>query len=465
MRFFSFYACLFFYWLIFSVMLAVGGVYSDSVASIAPLVLVSLFVFLGLLFVSLISLKLWVFCLPIVVIFLPNLVNDIFPSFPMGPSSEVITADYSVISHIDVYFMALAFHLFRLSSSLKFESKDLLFVFLTLIVFIVYLISSIRYFDSPDLFGLFLSGTYQIRYFYYGLLFAIVFDFRRHFQYFVLGVVVGLAFLCVESVIYSVSQNNARLSSGNYGVNVFANALVLISVYLLLCTKRLKKEVKIIIYTSVILALICILLSGTRVALFSIFVGLTFYSVLLCADRGSVNLRFVASVLLILVPLTFCIYFVVAYFDIMYKYFGHEAMSSLVTRGTLWVSSIEIFSKNVLGAGNLMFNVLRYEIYDVPILLDPHSDYFGFLVSYGFFGVLVWPAFVIYVFCSTIKLSRSHFAFWSYKFTVYFSLSVLFVSSITNSNFQKHQLFMLCIILFFSAFRESSNLIFIRNQK
>lgn len=429
---------------------------SDFVFEIDFFVLLSIAIFLTLFLASFWSFRVWLAVFPLVLFLVPNSVNDVFPFFNMGPDHEVASATFSTFTHIDIYFFSLIFHFFgRLFyESLEVGLRFLILFFVFLIFSFLYLFLSVRYLEDSQLLGLFLAGTYQVRYLFYGFIFFLMFEFVKHARVFVVALLVGLACLILESTVFSHTEGLSRISSGNFGVNVFANLLVFLVCFFVFSRTFFRGWLGLFFAFVLLSAIAVVFFSQTRIALVSLIFAMLFYLILRFSRNLSVMAKLSCFLVLLLAPLIFS--FVYFFFNINYfqEVLGYNFISSLMTRHSLWSASLEIFSDNFLGVGNLIFNVLRYEYFKVAVLLDPHSDYFGFLVGYGVLGLGFYITFLVYSYFLVFKFSGQYFSSgYSYPFATFFALSVLSVSSLTNSNFQKHQFYILIIFVFVAGIK------------
>ena len=74
--------------------------------------------------------------LPFVLLAFPNVINDFFPSFMMGPIIESRVASFSYITHIDLFLLYGLFFLKKSSKQIINQKEILKFLFLlTLILF------------------------------------------------------------------------------------------------------------------------------------------------------------------------------------------------------------------------------------------------------------------------------------------------------------------------------------------
>jgi O-antigen ligase len=130
------------------------------------------------------------------------------------------------------------------------------------------------------------------------------------------------------------------------------------------------------------------------------------------------------------------------------SYIYDEDFSSINTRLTLWQITIQIITDHYFsGVGNLVWNFMKYD-YGSPfdVLLDPHSDYLNYLVSYG---LLLGGGIIFYFFAKPLLISLTLRGEFRYRRTwlidhyfVFFSfLLPVCISSFSNSNTMKHQLF------------------------
>ena len=153
--------------------------------------------------------------LPFVLLAFPNVINDFFPSFMMGPIIESRVASFSYITHIDLFLLYGFVFLKKSSNQIINQNEILKFLFfLTLILF--FFLLTIFFTSSEDLLFLFATGNYQIRYILIFILYMLRIDLeKKHFQYVIYGFSFSLWFLLVESSFFSLKTGRDHLISGS----------------------------------------------------------------------------------------------------------------------------------------------------------------------------------------------------------------------------------------------------------
>ena len=392
------------------------------------------------------------FLLPMIAITVPNAINDLLPSNIMGPTWETNSSDFSFITHIDIFCIAVL---------LKYQHQlDTNFIKPPLILIAAlaayYIFHVITYSDNTTMLGGFLIGLYQIRYFIYCILLSSLFQESRHFKYIFWGVCLSAVLLVSESLITTTLRGGGlidRLGSGNFGTNVFGNFLAGLILMIGTGAKLLiqTRKYRFACYFLCTILVCALWLTGTRSALAAAITSqLAIFMILSQGSRAKKNL----TITVCIVALIICSFFAYKYgarlaetgvFSGNYTYDGDA--SSINTRLVLWGITLEMISDHyAFGVGNLVWNFLKYN-YGSPfaVLLDPHSDYLNYLVSYGpLLGIGLITYLYIYPLSRISKMRRS-FHRGSYSAKCYFvflsSMLPILISSFSNSNTAKHQVF------------------------
>lgn len=433
--------------------------------------LISLSYFILLLISSFHSQKVFWFLLPIVIITVPNAVNSIFPGFYLTHLNERGNASFSFISHIDIYLLFQ--FLLILVKGEKFElpkdkSFNLLYVLICLLVITLLYKSTEVVYNGGDLIYV-LNGAFHFRYLFLVLLLSFQLKVCENEQAFFYGILLSVPILFLEGLVTSV-LNGADLmgsfQSGNFANNVFGNFLVFLFVYLLSLDSSFFK-VHLFVRACLLLLLVSILMTGVRGALLSLIFGLISYYLLI---RMSVNLILGYFLFILLIVITTFYYFDLFFLfdytkDLFFSFqlviengFGSKGIridennSSLITRFALWSGTFQMAIDNwFFGVGSSQWNFLKGQ-YGIPfgVLLDPHNDYLNFFALYGVGGLLF--VFIIYV----RPMLYVVFNKLSGKVNPYnLSLFALSISSLTNANNTKHQVFaMVSVFLVLSVWHE-----------
>lgn len=412
---------------------------------------ISALCFCTLLVVAAHSMRLYFFLLPVVILCVPNAINDIFPGQSMAPNSALwYPPDFSLITHIDIFLLFGVFYYWR---DLGVRLLDVLvLMFAVVVVFLLYL------------FGVWkveaIYGLYQIRY-----AFLIYLIFRRGLDEFLLknifkGYSFAFLFVCFESVVFTLLVGDGGLVSGNLGKNPLGHMLAASVIMFFSMPNdvvgRFKK------YAFSALAFVFLIWNGTRFSLMA----------LLVVSLGWLLFRKKKPVwnwlIFLMLPLLLIVFVSIPQvgsiisglqaidFDpaVISDSDRTEDSSSMVTRMVLWYASFEIFMDNYwLGVGPGGWSFLKDGYIGADrylFLLDPHSDVFNYFVSYGFF---LGFAFYLFVFSGGLKyifLRRDSRAGLLEPAALF--VLVIFFTGLTNATTWKHQVFSMSFILSMAVF-------------
>jgi len=403
--------------------------------------------------------------LPFVLLAFPNVINDFFPSFMMGPIIESRVASFSFITHIDLFLLYGLFFLKKSSKQIINQKEILKFLFLLTLILFFFLLT-IFFTSSEDLLFLFATGNYQIRYILIFILYMLRIDLeKKHFQYVIYGFSFSLWFLLVESSFFSLKTGRDHLISGSLAANVFANitaAITLFFVFIKSKTFNLDNYFfQIIRFITIMVGFLIMIFNGTRMAMLSFFLsGLSFY--VLTSFKVKDIFQFISR--LIGYSILFFIFVLIALqFDkfrsiisifndlINLKFELNEDTASLFARLHMYKVSLNmILEEWFIGVGPGRWNFLKYEYGFQQMgtlltntLLDPHSDYLSYISQYGIFGLFM-IGFIL--FKPSIQFFKNPQNYYSYFGIIPFTL---LISGLTNSNTLKHQIFATVAMLLF----------------
>ena len=414
---------------------------------------------------------LFFFFLPFVILAFPNVINDFFPSFLMGPPSEFRVASFSYITHIDLY---LIFGLYlNKNPKLKLNYyKNFKILILSTSCLILYFILTILNSKSIESLSLFATGNYQIR---YAVLFFLLIG-RLHLddcnmRFIIYGLSLSIIFLFIESAVFTISTGRSTLGSGTLAANVYANitaALTMFFIFLKRESFRLPKlffnYIRII---TIIIGFLTLILNGTRIAMFSFFiVSIIFYlrtslktkSFIEFFGKMATYILFFSFLLLIAMQFERfrgALAILIDLFNFEMKL--DESTASLFARMHLFKVSLNMINENwLLGIGSGRWNFFKYD-YDyqnigtllVDTLMDPHNDYLSYLSQYGLF-IGSFMIFFVLIRPSLQFLKKPEDSF------LYFGLIplTLMISGLTNSNTLKHQIFATMMLVVLIMYQE-----------
>lgn len=433
--------------------------------ALSYIIIVSIIYFLFLCTLSLKSSPLLFFCLPLCIITVPNAINDINIGYMMGPTWEVNRSSFSFFTHIDIF---LWISIIRFSEKIRIFLPRYIIITAITFFFAQTIINLISYIDS-DYFGSYLTGTYQTRYLFLLILLVGIYEHKNHFKHIYFGVLFASILLVIESLITTYLIGDwSRLTSGNFGVNVYGNLLAAIIVFLYLGEKLLSVNLlqKTVIFTFIILILIAVIATKTRGSLISILISTIFFYFIVAKNNNSFSLSKViknilmASVAIIMVTQLIQYLSSFSFQEIISdSYTYNEESTSLRSRHLMNEISFRIIEDNYLfGVGNSVWNRFKYE-YNTPfsLLLDPHNDYLNYIVSYGVilgFGIIffiyIYPLYKVF-FAGYLNKKPSEKLASLYPFSLF--ILTISISSVSNSNTAKHQVFALFILFCLIIYR------------
>jgi len=426
----------------------------------------SILLFSTIIILVTVKIDLFFFFLPFVILAFPNVINDLLPSFLMGPPSEYRVASFSYITHIDLYLIYGIYlnknQNLRLPRYQNFKPL-ILFTSFLLIYFILTVLSS----KSIESLSLFATGNYQLR---YAILFFLLIG-RLHLndcnmRFIIYGLSLSIIFLFIESAVFTISTGRSTLGSGTLAANVYANITAALTMFFIFL-KRESFRLPELFYTyiravTIAIGFLILVLNGTRIAMFSFFLVFIIYYLRTSLKKRSF-LKFFGKMVSYFLFFSFLLLIAMQFerfrgaltilIDILNSNIKlNESTASLFARMHLFKVSINMINENwLLGIGPGRWNFFKYD-YDyqnigtllVDTLMDPHNDYLSYLSQYGLFTgsfmiffVLIRPSFQF------LKKPEDSF--------LYFGLIplTLLISGLTNSNTLKHQIFatMMLVVL------------------
>ena len=416
---------------------------------------ISLTIFIFLLTVGCLNRAYYFFCLPLVVLIVPNAINDLLPSFWAGPISDRGVASVSLLTHIDLFLLVGVF----LFARNEHHSRQFFYKLSNFLIFICLLISltSIIWWSIASSFIehnalLFFGNSFQIRYLLYVSLF-LRFVYKKDLLHFFWGLFIGIGFLIFEALIYSFLNESEELTSGNFGTNTLGVLLGFLLIYISSikeCSYYIKGLLSLFI-------LAAIFLSGTRIAMIALLLSFGFSSLIL--RYGMLKLGVFPSIIVVLVLLyywkllvpfvdPFLLLIETDYAFVASQDLAGGSFSSLMTRLSLWLSSLDIIIEFPFGVGLSQFNFLKASYgFSLPIFIDPHNDYLNFIVQYGIFNGLIF-IFLLYVYPLYLRFTNGVDVPRNVLIKLIF---FIWITSLTNSNFNKHQFFFMTVFIIFVA--------------
>ena len=392
--------------------------------------------------------------LPLVILSVPNAINDFFPSMHMGPpDANTGPPAFALFTHIDLFLLLGLVRYGRFNLSIQLLTA--VFVVLFTIFFIIanYLTGA---WSTDGIYGL-----YQIRYalFTYFVFREVGFDNAR--RPFVLGLTSAIVLTLFETLVLSFILAPGHLISGNLGKNPlghFGAATLCFFIFF-----RASKAALLQKYLPLGIATLLMLGSGTRFSVVAALVSVF----LIHSIRSSTLLKNAAYVLVGLVATLTLLTFTPQGKSIV-EGISHVSesisapdliertpeSSSMITRLHVWLNTADmVFTHWLTGVGPGNWSFLKGDFH-IPYegLLDPHNDLLNFIVSYGVpFGLLFYAAVLFYPLTAGYRASfqrRDDFLQGCYAFI----LCIAF-TGLTNATLWKHSIFGLsctfaCILIF-----------------
>ena len=422
--------------------------------------LTSLLIFVVVATIGLLNRGFYFLCLPLVVLAVPNAINDLLPSFWAGPLFERGAASVSLINHVDLYLLAGVVLFSDSEKRLGKYNNNVanaltliaLFVVLTSILWWVIVSSFVEH--NPLLF---FGNSFQLRYLIYiSLMIRFVND--KDIKHFNWGLYMAIGFVLLESTVYSLMFQVDQLTSGNFGTNTLGVLFGFLLLYVF-STEEVSSRIKIILICLMSFALF---LTGTRTAILALL--LSFGLSKLIARYGFLWVGLI-SILFVL-----CCFLV--YWDVIVLFLGPlilllqtdyaflesqnlvgGALSSVITRLSLWVASFNMIYDFPFGVGLSQFNSLKADYgFSIPVFIDPHNDYLNFFLQYGIINGFILISTLFAYPLITYLGAKSH---GSRNLNIQLMIFIV-ITSFSNCNFNKHQFFFMFVFVVFVAIKQRS---------
>jgi O-antigen ligase len=386
--------------------------------------------------------------LPLVLLTVPNAINDLFPSIYMGPpDASVAPPAFALFTHIDLFLLLGLLRYGRFSLSKQLLTAVFVALVTTFFVFVNYLTGA---WSTDGIYGL-----YQLRYI---LLTYLVFRevrFGSARRPFVLGLIAAISLTLIETLLFTfLITLPGHLISGNLGKNPlghFAAAALCFFIFY-----RPPKAVLLHKYLPLGIATLLMIGSGTRFSIIAALVSVLIVALLRSSTvMKSAAYCFVGMLAVLTILLTTpqgkSIVEGIAHVsgDISSPYLIERTpeSSSIITRLEVWLKTADMArTHSVTGVGPGNWSFLKAD-FDIPYdgLLDPHNDLINFIVSYGIpSGLLFFAAVLFYPLIGGYRASFQRpdgFLQGCYAFIL-----CITVTGLTNATLWKHQIFALTLI-------------------
>lgn len=383
--------------------------------------------------------------LPLIVLSVPNAVNDLLPSALMGPEVPSIdTPAFPLFTHIDIFLLLGILRYGDFFASKRILITGFLFLSASILVLSNYLTGA---WHTDGIYGL-----YQLRYAIFLYVAFTQIGFNHAHRPFVFGLAIAMTVTLIETIAYSyLTEPPGHLLSGNLGKNPLGH--VGAATFCFFFFLRSPNAPSYFRFVALGITAFLMAGSGTRFSIVSAFFAITMTYLLrsnLSPKKISMALigTLVGFALLSTTPQGASIAQGVARVSESISAPDYiertPESSSMVTRLHVWQGTIDMASAHWLvgvGPGNWSFMKRDFHIpYDG--LLDPHNDFLNFIVSYGiFFGGVFYLTILV-----VPLLAARHAAFHqgdSFLQAAFASVLCIALTGLTNATLWKHSVFAL----------------------
>lgn len=433
----------------------------------------SLFLFIGVCFVSIKKDQYYIFFLPFILIAFPSPINDFFPGVLSGPPTEKGSTILPFLTHIDIFIIIGVVRKYLISGAKMPYRSNFLFLLLTA-MFLSLIVNLIRCNDNKDFLFL-LAGSFQIRYIIGFYILVTEYNFTKHSSDIYKGIIFSIFFLFIESSINTLLKGGNRLTSGSLGMNTFGNLIAALFVFLLFYKNYKEPLIKYSHYTAMLLCLIIIFLTKNRMSIFAIIISFIFIKIFVF---GSLRL-FVKYLFLGTASLLLFSFFLLKYIperynpvvilnkvelnsfslnpDELLSIEGSWETNSIITRLQLYSASYKMITTHpIVGIGSGKWNNEKFNYgFKQNVLLDSHNGYLSILSQYGFLGLFLIYFIYFLPFFRLRKFDDSYPPLISLLGLINI---VFIIADISNSGVYKYQVFaFLSFISMTSLFQECTN--------
>jgi O-antigen ligase len=302
-------------------------------------------------------------------------------------------------------------------------------------------------------FYLLLAHTYHFRYLVLLLILSYYYNFSKYESPIIYGIILSIVLLFFESLINTYMTEGERLVSGSLGNNSYANIIAAIMFFFIWLRKHNQMSRK-IIYPILVLLLIIILATQTRMALIAPFFVLLAYFIYNL--KQNFLLRFVK--LIAILSIFFFTYMFLVKSDYVPKRYSieplldsnvsglvlenNEESSSLFTRFMLFKTSFEMIKdKPLTGIGVGRFNRYKKDFgFKYNVLIDSHNDLLALMCQYGILtGLLLLFIITILPLIYYLRYLKGNINN-KLVFLFIINFSMLF-AGLSNAGLLKHQIF------------------------
>ena len=449
--------------LIISILIGVVVVKISNYINVKPdkLVFISIIYYIGLIYLFIINPKIRWYLLPFVLLTIPPNMDDIFPSTYIGYIYERGAARIPIFGNVDISLILLYFILknekrISLDQDNKNSKTTRVLKFTSLILIAVSILSAVRAFGISDNYhnAAIVKGTFMFfRMYFIQLIISLLFKSKNNINEFIVGASLSSVLLFATALYNTLSKGASRLQ-GAFGMNVYGNFMVLLSVLFLAAfninENKGKRKIMII---GILVSILQLFLTGTRMAVLALGFGIVIY-LLLSRIKIRKKIIIVAS---IVISIGLGSIMNLSYFNnaieriremVLYKeYLAEVELSTTTTLGTrliLWNATATMIKEHLyLGVGPSMWNFERYN-YGVHfnVLLDTHNGYLQILSEYGMLAFVTYLVYLIYCLSKSIKSVKASKDINNYNFFLGITVAIItwLLTEFTNAGITKPQI-------------------------
>ena len=371
--------------------------------------------------------------IPMLILTVPGLVDDLMPSIFLGPTGERGANPYPLISYLDLSLWM--FFLYTLKSQKSpcafFKDKTLKLLFLLLVAAMVSIAANIYSGQQYEPgFGI-IWVVYYVRFMLLYVLLDMHISNRDQFKYLVVGVALSIFVLLLDSAYITYAKGLHRLTAGTLGNNVFANLLAACCVLMVglkmhlssnwhppggitaskgvFCFTKTDMLSAFIVFSTAV-AVIMIVATKARMGLIALTFGFGVYWYLKRKKKFTLlgllklaGLVVAVAIVLVLVSKATPIF---DRFNVNLSDFNtnnveetkwSEGNTSIVTRILLWKSSAGMIQSNPLtGVGPGAWNASKYAYgFKQNVLIDSHNGYLHFWAENGGIAMLLYISLIL----------------------------------------------------------------------
>ncbi len=430
---------------------------------LTPLSYISLFLFLLVSLFGLYSSNIYFTLLVFVLLAFPAPVNDFFPGTFLGPRFEWGASIFPFVTHIDIYLILGIVKAILLNNRVSLK-VSVLFLLVIVCMFISILFNFFR-FDSSHEIALLIQGLFQFRYLVLLFILVSLYDIDKYKNQILVGVILSVLFLFVESVAFTIKSRADALMSGSLANNTYASIVASILLFFYYIKKKYdhSKLFSTLLTIGIVFCIIIVLATKARMAILALVV--CYFAISFIENRQKQTLKsklyWIGTIIVFIAVVKIAADHLPQRYNprtITDKISIHQPnwnlkkfiriersweTNSLITRLELYTTSLNMIRKHPLtGVGVGRWNLFKQEYgFSERLLIDSHNGYLSVLSQYGFMGI---PLIIfIYLFPVYMIFKNSGNTREDYSYLVYFSVVNLYISfaDLSNSGIFKHQIF------------------------